>query len=76
MKAFTLVGIDGNAFNVMGYTAKALKTAGLKTAVERMHEEATEGDYSHLLMVCDKYIDMANEKLREDGRLDEEEDDE
>lgn len=25
MKAFSLIGVDGNAFSIMGYTAKALK---------------------------------------------------
>ena len=76
MKAFTLIGVDGNAFAVMGYTARALKRAGLLTAVDKMYEEAKSGDYNNLITVCDKYIDMANTKLREDGRLDEEEDDE
>lgn len=74
MKAFTLVGVDGNAFSVMGYTAHALKTAGLKDKVDEMQKKATSGDYNNLLCVCMKYIDMANNKLREDGyELDEEE---
>ena len=74
MKAFTLVGVDGNAFSVMGYTAHALKTAGLKGKVEQMHREATESDYNNLLCVCMKYIDMANDALKEQGyELEEEE---
>ena len=76
MKAFTLIGVDGNAFSIMGYTANALKRAGLRDKVDEMHKEATAGDYNNLITVCDKYVDMANEKLRADGRLDEEEDDE
>lgn len=74
MKAFTLVGVDGNAFSVMGYTAHALKTAGLKDKVDEMHKKATSGDYNNLLCVCMEYIDMANNKLREDGYELEEED--
>lgn len=74
MKAFTLVGVDGNAFSVMGYTARALKTAGLGDKSHEMTEKATSGDYNNLLCVCMEYIDMANNKLREDGyELDEEE---
>lgn len=76
MKAFTLVGVDGNAFSIMGYTARALKTAGLRNKVDEMHKEATAGDYYHLIAVCDGYIDMANDKLREEGKLEEEEEEE
>ena len=77
MRAFSLVGVDGNAFYLMGYTAKALKTAGLRDKVDEMHKEATAGDYNNLITVCDKYVDMANEKLHADGKLDDyEEDDE
>lgn len=76
MRAFSLVGVDGNAFSVMGYTANALKKAGLREDVDKMYKEATAGYYGNLLAVCDRYIDKANAKLREDGKLDEEEDDE
>ena len=74
MKAFTLVGVDGNAFSVMGYTAHALKTASLKDKVDEMHKKATSGDYNNLLCVCMEYIYRANNKLREDGYELEEED--
>jgi hypothetical protein len=63
MEPFTLVGIDGNAFSVMGYTAHALKTAGLRDKVDEMHKRATSGDYNNLLCVCMEYIDMANKAL-------------
>ena len=63
MDAFTLVGIDGNAYSVMGYTARALKTAGLRDKVEEMHKRAMSGDYNNLLCVCMEYVDMANEAL-------------
>jgi hypothetical protein len=57
---YTLVGVDGNAFAVMGYTARALKRTGHRDLVEQMHKEATAGDYDNLLAVCMKYIDIAN----------------
>lgn len=59
---YTLVGINGNAFSVMGHTAQALRNEGRGDLVERMYEEATAGDYNNLLMVCSKYIDIANEE--------------
>ena len=62
---YSLVGVNGNAFSVMGYTAQALKREGLRDLVGRMHEEAMSGDYDNLLAVCMKYIDMANGKAEE-----------
>ena len=62
---YSLVGVNGNAFSVMGYTAQALKREGLRDLVGRMHEEAMSGDYDNLLAVCMRYIDMANEKAEE-----------
>ena len=61
---YSLVGIDGNAFSVMGYTARALKREGLRDKVDEMYSKATKGDYDNLLMVCMEYIDMANEAAR------------
>lgn len=63
MTKFTLVGVDGNAFSIMGYTSLALKRAGLGDLVEQMRKEATSGDYYNLISVCDGYIDKANEAL-------------
>lgn len=74
---YTLVGVDGNAFSVMGYTARALKETGHRDLVEQMHKEAMSSDYNNLLCVCMKYVDIANEGLEdeEDDWDDEEEDD-
>lgn len=57
---YTLVGVDGNAFAIMGYTARALKQTGHGDLVSKMHEEATAGDYNNLICVCMKYVDVAN----------------
>lgn len=67
---YTLVGVDGNAYSIMGYTARALKQAGLRDKVDEMYKEATSGSYSNLIAVCDKYVQMANEAV---GSTDEEE---
>lgn len=63
---YTLVGVDGNAFSVMGYTAKALRETGHKDLVKQMQTEAMSDDYNNLLRVCCRYIDIANEGLEEE----------
>ena len=61
MAKYSLVGQDGNAFALMGYTARALKREGLRDLVPQMQKEATSGDYNNLICVCDRYLDKANE---------------
>lgn len=62
MAKYDLVGQDGNAFALMGYTARALKNEGLGNLVSEMQKRATSGDYNNLIRVCDEYIGMANLK--------------
>ena len=57
---YSLVGVDGNAYAIMGYTSKALKREGLGDLVDEMHQKATSGDYNNLICVCMEYIDKAN----------------
>lgn len=73
MAKYSLVGVDGNAFSVMGYTGKALKREGLGNLVDQMREEATSGDYNNLLAVCCSYVDKANDAAYANGYKDEEE---
>jgi hypothetical protein len=73
MGKYTLVGVNGNAFAIMGYTSKALKAERLGDQVDKMYEEAKSGDYYHLIAVCDDYIDKANEAAEANGYEDEEE---
>lgn len=72
MAKYTLVGVDGNAYALMGYTARALRATGNRDLIEKMQKEATAGDYSNLICVCDKYIDIANENIEDDEDEDEE----
>lgn len=72
MKPYSLVGVDGNAYAIMGYTGRAMRNAGFSTDdINAMYDEAKSGDYSNLICVCADYIDKVNEKL---GLDDEEED--
>lgn len=61
MAKYTLIGVDGNAFSIMGYTARALKREKLGNLVDEMYEKATAGNYYELIAVCDSYIAKANE---------------
>lgn len=72
MAKYCLVGVDGNAFSIMGYTARALKNEGLYTLVNEMQKKAMSGDYYHLIAVCDEYIDKANTKAEENEYKEEE----
>ena len=67
MSKQSLVGQNGNAYALMGYTANVLKKEGLEDLKAAMFKEATSGDYYNLIAVCDKYIDMANAKAVENG---------
>lgn len=73
MAKYSLVGQNGNAYNLMGYTANALKHEGLGALKDDMFKEATSGDYYHLIAVCNSYLDKANAKAVENGYIDEEE---
>ena len=45
-----LVGVDSNAFAVMGTFSKEARRQGWdKTEIDAVLEEATSGDYNHLL---------------------------
>lgn len=67
MAKYSLNGVDGNAFSIMGYTSKALKREGLGNLVEEMREKAMSEDYSHLIYVCCDYVDKANKAAYENG---------
>lgn len=64
MKAYTLVGVDGNAFSIMGYVRSAMKRAKMTSQdIDAYTKDATSSDYDHLLVVSCKMIDKVNEVL-------------
>lgn len=74
MKPYDLVGVDGNAFAVMGYVSNAMRRSGYKKEeVDDYLADAQSSDYNHLLSVSVQMVDTVNEKLRQEGKLDEEE---
>ena len=67
MEKYDLVGVDGNAFSVMGYVRNALKETGLRHLMNEYSDKAMSGDYNNLLSVSIEYLDKANEKAEELG---------
>ena len=53
-----LIGEDGNAFNILGRVKRALVKAGMHEEAKAFMEEATAGDYNHLLATVQKYVDV------------------
>ena len=54
-----LVGVDGNAFAVMGFTKRALEDAGnSREVVDAYMQDAQAGDYDQLLQVSMAYCGM------------------
>ena len=52
-----LTGTDGNAFAVLGRVRRAIKDAGGNIDdVEAFTNEATDGDYNHLLATAMKWV--------------------
>ena len=61
-----LVGEDGNAFAILGRVARALRRAGVPPEeIRRFHEEATAGDYDHLLATVMAWV---NDEPEEENR--------
>jgi hypothetical protein len=54
-----LVGTDGNAFSILGRVQKALRKAGAdEEYVQKYQDEATSGNYDHLLVVTLGYVQV------------------
>jgi len=53
-----LTGKDGNAFNIIGICREALRKAGRGDLIAEFTDEATSGDYDHLLHVCTEWFDV------------------
>ena len=55
-----LIGGDGNAFMILGKVTGALKRAGApQEDVDAYMEQATSGNYDHLLAVTMEWVDVA-----------------
>jgi hypothetical protein len=54
-----LTGQDGNAFAILGACQRAARRAKLSESdIEKFKQEATDGDYNHLLQTCMKWFNI------------------
>lgn len=54
-----LIGQDGNAFLILGKVQKALREGGVSDEeVKQYYEEATAGDYNHLLRTTMEWVEV------------------
>ena len=54
-----LVGVDGNAFVIIGKVVRALKKAGAsQDEIDKYKAEAKSGDYDNLLQVTMRWVDV------------------
>lgn len=60
---YNLVGINGNAFSVIGYVVNAMKEQHHTTEeIKNYKKDAMSSDYNHLLTVSIEMIDKCNEE--------------
>lgn len=58
---YLLIGVDGNAFSVMGYVARAMKERGkTKAEIDAYFADAKSADYYNLLAVSAAVIERLN----------------
>jgi hypothetical protein len=59
--SYDLVGVDGNAFSVMGYVAKAMRQCRKpKAEIDAYYKDAMSADYNHLLAVSEEMTERLN----------------
>jgi len=59
---FQLVGIDGNAFSILGKAQREARRAGLsKEQIEEYINEATSGDYNNVISTTMKFFDCSGQ---------------
>ena len=51
-----LVGEDGNAFDILGRVRREILKSNHPELVDPFFNEATAGDYDHLLATCLRYV--------------------
>jgi hypothetical protein len=55
-----LVGLDGNAYSIMGRVSAALKEAGItKEEIDKYYAESTSGDYDHLIRTATEWVSVS-----------------
>ena len=64
-RKYNLVGVNGNAFAVMGYVTRAMKAEGFsKQEIDEYLRNAKSSDYSHLISVSCDMVDECNSRRK------------
>jgi len=64
-RKYNLVGVDGNAYSLMGYTQGAMRETGFsKDEINKVMTDAKSKDYNNLIVVLDRAIQDCNKRLR------------
>lgn len=81
-----LIGQDGNAFAILGRVSRAMRRSGVSEEEQKaFSDEATSGDYDHLLRTVTKWVSVGAEDddeeedeywIEDDGWDDEDDEDE
>lgn len=66
---FSLVGIDGNVFNIMGYVTQAMRQCGFqKGEIDSYLKECTMSNcYSKVVVISIDYLNKCNNKIKGSG---------
>lgn len=60
---YSLIGVDGNAYAILGYVSSAMKKEGYTKQQINEYEERAKGDsYENLICVSLEMIDELNNK--------------
>jgi hypothetical protein len=55
-----LIGNDGNAMTILGNCTRSARMNGVpQEDIDQFFNEATSGDYDHLLQTCMKWFDVS-----------------
>jgi len=66
---YSLVGVNGNAFSVMGYVRKAMRKEGFdKKEIQKYTKKAMSGDYNKLLTTSMEILDKVNKKAERNNK--------
>ncbi len=77
MRAYSLVGVDGNAFSVMAYVKDAMREAEFgEEEVSEYVKDAMSGTYDKLLCLSVEKLGECNERLGLEEEFEEEEEEE
>lgn len=63
---YSLTGIDGNAFCIMGYVSESMSREGYsKSEIDSYITDCMSSDYNHLIQVSNSMCDTLNGKSKD-----------